>query len=159
MSWNLARIDFNSLGQCSNKSDVSVTQHQLTSPNVWKSFPNSPSTHTICLLQKMTFLDRRIYSWQGFNSLECPLMLRTNYRCVQAFNISVDVAQYVENFHKFTMNTLFLSATKMTFLNWTIYSWQGFNWFGCSLMVRTNHRCVQSLNISVDVVKCVENFH
>ena len=26
-------------------------------------------------------------------------------------------------------------------------------------MVRTNYRCVQSLNISVDVAKCVDNVH
>ena len=26
-------------------------------------------------------------------------------------------------------------------------------------MLKTNHRCVQSLNISVDVAKCVENVH
>ena len=26
-------------------------------------------------------------------------------------------------------------------------------------MLRTNNRCVQSLNISVDDVKCVENVH
>ena len=26
-------------------------------------------------------------------------------------------------------------------------------------MVRTNYRCFQSLNISVDVAKCVENVH
>ena len=39
-------------------------------------------------------------------------MLRTNYKCVQSLNISVDVAKYMEIFHKFTQYTHFLSVTK-----------------------------------------------
>ena len=39
-------------------------------------------------------------------------MLKTNYRCVQSLNISVDVAKCVENAHKFTQFTHFLSDTK-----------------------------------------------
>ena len=37
-------------------------------------------------------------------------MLRTNYRCVQSLNISVDDAKCVENVHKFTKYTHFLSV-------------------------------------------------
>ena len=37
--------------------------------------------------------------------------------------------------------------------------WQGFNSIRCPLMLRANYRCVQSLNISVDDAKCVENVH
>ena len=123
-------------------------------------FTNSPSTLTFCLLQNITCVDWTIYSWQGSNSLGCPLMLQTNYRCVQSLNISVDVAKFVENVHKFTQFTHFLSVTKKNdFLTWTIYSWQGFNSLGCPLMLRTNYRCVQSLKISVDVAKCGENVH
>ena len=48
---------------------------------------------------------------------------------------------------------------KTTSPNWTIYSWQVFNSRGCPLMLRTNYRYVQSLNISVDVAKCLENVH
>ena len=47
-----------------------------------------------------------------FHSIGCPLMLRTNYRCVQSLNISVDVAKCVENVHKFNQFTHFLSVTK-----------------------------------------------
>ena len=83
-------------------------------------------------------------------------MLKTNYRCVQTLNISVDDAKCVENVHKFTMYTHFLSFTCP---DWTIYSWQYFNSLEYPLMLRTNYRCVQSLNISVDVAKCVENIH
>ena len=75
-------------------------------------FTNSPSSLNFCPLQKTTCPDWTIYSWQGFNSLGCPLMLRTNYRCVQSLNISVDVAKCVENTHKFTEITHFLSVTK-----------------------------------------------
>ena len=180
----------------------------------------------------MTCLDWTIYSWQGFNSLGCPLMLKTNYRCVQSLNISVDVAKLCgKSSHTFTHeHSLFGSVTKKTchywtiyswqifnsldvfmssvdaknkllhrcFLirmslnisvdsidrqicgkcstislstltlwpllkftcpDWTIYSWQCFNSLVCPLMLRTNYRSVQSLNISVDVAKCVENFH
>ena len=76
----------------------------------------------------------------------CPLTLRTNYRCVQSLNISVDVTKTcVENIHKFTKYTHFLSVTKNDYW-WTIYSWQGFNSLGCPLMLRTSdYRCVQWL--------------
>ena len=46
-----------------------------------------------------------------------------------------------------------------TYPDWTIYSWQIFNSLVCPLMLQRNYRCVQSLNISVDVTKCVENVH
>ena len=87
-------------------------------------------------------------------------MLRTNYRCVQSLNISVDVAKCVENVHTLIHNTLtFGLLQKMTCLHWTINSWQSFNSLGCPVMLKTNYRCVQLLNISVDVAKCVENVH
>ena len=39
-------------------------------------------------------------------------MLRTNYRCIQSLNISVDDAKCVENVHKFTKYTHFLAVAK-----------------------------------------------
>ena len=69
------------------------TQHQCRSRQMWKIFTNSPSTLTFCLLQKMTSLAWTIYSWQAFNLLGSPLLLRTNYRCVEPLNISVEVAK------------------------------------------------------------------
>ena len=86
-------------------------------------------------------------------------MLKTNYRCVQLLNVGVDIATCVENFHKFTQYTFFLSVTKNSSLHCTIHSWLGFNSLGSPLMLRTNYICVRSHNISVDVAKCVENFH
>ena len=225
----------------------------------------------------MTCPDWTIYSWKGFYLIGCPLLLRTNYRCVESLKISVYVAKCVENVHKFNKFTHFLSVTKNDFswlnnlfmerfllnrmstsvknklqmcwvtqhqcrrcqmcgkcsqinslhslwtvtkndlssLNnlfmakfqlirmssyaknklqmcsvtqnqcrhrqmcwkclqihpvhslfakttcpdWTIYSWKGFYLIGCPLLLRTNYRCVESLNISVDVAKCLENVH
>ena len=72
-----------------------------------KMFTNSPSSLNF---QKTTCPDWTIHSWQGFNSLGCPLILRTNYRCVQSLNISVDDAKCVENVLKFTKYTHFLSV-------------------------------------------------
>ena len=122
-------------------------------------FNNSPNSLTFCPLQKTTCPDWTIYSWQTFNSLGYLLTLRTNYRCVQSLNISVDIAKWVENVHKFTQFTHFLSVTKTICLDWTIYSWQGFNSLVYPLMLITNYRCVRLINISVDEAKCVENVH
>ena len=44
-------------------------------------------------------------------------MLRTNYRCVQSPNISVDVAKCGESFHKFIQYTRIISETKNV-LSW-----------------------------------------
>ena len=68
----------------------------------------------------MSCLGWTIYSWQCFYSLRCPFMLRTNYWCVQSINISVEVAKFVEKFHKFTQYTHFLSVTKND-LSWLNY--------------------------------------
>ena len=65
----------------------------------------------------------------------------------------------MENVHKFTQYTDFCPFQKMTRPNWTIYSWQGFYSLICPLMLKTNYGCVQSLNISVDVAKCLANVH
>ena len=90
-------------------------------------FTKSPSALTFCLLQNITCVVWTIYSWQCSNSFGCPLMMQTNYRCVQLLNISVDVAKCVENVHKFTQFTHFCQLQKTTCPDWTIYSWQGFN--------------------------------
>ena len=75
----------NKLQMCSD------TQHQCrTSPNLWKMFTISLSTLTLWPLLKTTCPNWTIYSWQGFNSLVCPLMLKTNYRCVQSLNFRVN---------------------------------------------------------------------
>ena len=130
-----------------------------------KIFKNSPCTLTFCLFQKMTCPDWTIYSWYCINSWGCPLMLTTNYRCVQSPNISLDVAKCGENFHKFTLYTHFLSL--LCYKKWLVLTEQSFqvmflnSW--CSLMLTTNYRCVQSPNIFCNSLDCrqmwqMENF-
>ena len=89
--------------------------------------------------------------------LVCPLMLRTNYRCV-SHSTSGRSLQMWKIFTN-TPNTLtFHLLQKMTSLVWTIHSWQAFNSLVCPLMLWTNNRCVESLNISV-MSPNVENNH
>ena len=123
-------------------------------------FTNLPSSVTLCPLLKTTCPNWTIHSWQGFNSLVCSLMLKTNYRCVEWINISVDVAKCVVNVHKFNqVHSLFVRYKKTTCPDRKIYSWKAFYSIGYPLMLWTNYWCVQSLNISVDVAKCLENVH
>ena len=84
-------------------------------------------------------------------------MLRANYRCVQSLNISVDVAKCVENVHTLIHYTHFWTVTKKDLSSLNNFSWQSFNSLECHLLLKTNYRCVQSLNISVDVAKFLEN--
>ena len=162
LSWlnNLfvARFQLSSISSyAKNKLQMSsVTQHQCR----WRQMCGKCSQiHQVHSLFVRTCPDWTIYSCQTFNSLGCPLMLRTNYRCVESLNISVDVAKCVENVYTSIHNTHFWTAPKMTCLHWTIYLWKGFYSLRCPLMLRTNYRWVQSLNISVDVAKCLENVH
>ena len=91
----------------------SVTQHQCRRHLMWWKIVHKFTQFTHFLsVTKTTCPNWKIYSWQAFNSLVCPLMLKTNYRCVQSLNISVDVTRCVENVHKFTKFTHFLSVTK-----------------------------------------------
>ena len=53
----------------------------------------------------------------------------------------------------------FCLLQKMTTLAWTIYSWLAFNSLGCPLSQRINYRCVESLDISVEVAKCGKFSH
>ena len=85
-----------------------VTQHQCRSRQMWKIFTNSPSTLTFCQLQKMTCPAWTIYSWQAFNLLVSPLLLRTNYRCVESLNISVEVAKCGKFSQIHTLHSLFV---------------------------------------------------
>ena len=123
---------------------------------MWKTFINSPSTVTLCLLQNITCVDWTIYSWQGSNSLGCPLVLRTNNRCVQSINISVDDAKCVEKLHKFSKYTHFLSVAKY-YLCWLNNLFMArFQLIRMSSYAKNK---VQMCSVSVDVAKCVENVY
>ena len=90
----------------------SVTQHQCRRRQMCGKCSHINSLHSLFDCYKKRLVEWTIYSWQGFNSLGCPLVLRTNYRCVLSLNISADVAKCVENVHKFTQYTHFLSVAK-----------------------------------------------
>ena len=87
----------------------SVTQHQCRRRQM---FGKCSQIHQVHSLFVLTCSDWTIYSWQCFNSLGCPLMLRTNYRCVQSLNISVDVTKCVENIHTLIHYPHFWTVTK-----------------------------------------------
>ena len=87
----------------------SVTQHQCR----WRQMCGKCSQiHQVHSHFVRTCPDWTIYSWQTFNSLGCPLMLRTNYKCIQSLNICVDVAKCVENVHTLIHYTHFWIVTK-----------------------------------------------
>ena len=202
--------------RCVQSLNISVDVAKCVETWITNPWISSIRTHFLSVL-----VSEQSIHGKHFNSLVDVLcMLRTNYRCVQSLNISVDVAKCVENVHtlihythfwtvtkkdlsslnnlfmaKFQLismssyaknklqmcsvtqhqcrrrqmcgkcwqihpvHSLFVRYKKRLVSNWTIYSWQGFNSLVCPLMLKTNYRCVQSLNISVDVAKCVENVH
>ena len=111
---------------------------------------NSHCTFTFCLLQKMTCLDWTIYSWLDFSFWGCFFMLRTNCRCVQSPNISVDVAKFGENYHKYTQYTHVLAVTRNDLSSWTTYSWYGFNTLGSYAMNKLQFVQHQKTSMSVD---------
>ena len=86
-------------------------------------------------------------------------MLKTNYRCVHSLNISVDVAKCVENVHTLIHNTHFWTVTKKDLSSLNNLFMAKFQLISMPSYSKRNYRCVQSLNISVDVTKCVENDH
>ena len=86
-------------------------------------------------------------------------MLRTNYRCVQSTNISLDVAKCGENFHKFTHCTHFSSVTKKWLVLTEHHHGKVSTHSGCPLMLRTNKMCSVIQHHSWDVAKCGDNFH
>ena len=114
LSWlnNLFMVMFHLISMSSyakNKLQMCwVTEHQCGSRQMWKIFTNSPSIHTICLLLKMSSFAWTIYSWLAFYSLGCSLMLRISNRCVESFNISVEVAKCGKVSHINPVHSLFV---------------------------------------------------
>ena len=115
MSWlnNLfmARVKLNRMStNVKNKLQMcSVTQHQCRRRQMCGKCSNINSLHSLldCYKKGLSLLNNLLK--QTFNSLGCHLMLKTNYICVQLLNISVHDAKCVENVHKFTKYTHFLS--------------------------------------------------
>ena len=137
----------------------SVTQHQWKCRQMCGKCSQIHPVHSLFVCYK---------KWLVFTEESIHFNVSTYYRMSSYANNNLLMCSVIQNqcrrrqmcgnFHKFTKYTHFLSVTKMTCLDWTIYSWKDFNSFGSPLMLRTNYSCVQSLNISVDVAKWVENF-
>ena len=92
----------------------SVTQHQCRRRQMCgKCSQIHPVTLNFCPLQKTTcpWLNNLVMARFQLNRMSSYANW-TNNRCFQSFNISVDVAKCVENVHKFTQFTHFLSVTK-----------------------------------------------
>ena len=92
-------------------------QRQCRSRQMWKIFTNSHQyTHFLSITKNdLSWLNNPFMA--SFNSLVCPLMLRTNDRCVESLNISVMSAN-VENIHKFIQYRLFVYyKKKLSWLN------------------------------------------
>ena len=115
-------------------------------------FTNSPSTLTFCPLQKrLLLIEKYVHGkvsthWDVLLCQEQTTVTQHQCRWRQMCGKCLQIHQE---------HSLFVRSCP----HWTIYSWQSFNSLGCRLMLRTNYRCVQLLNIIVDVTKCVENVH
>ena len=101
-------------------------------------------------------MDKKWVNWVNLWTFTTHLAVYTD---VESLNISVYVAKCVENVHKFNKFTHFLSVTKNDFSWLNNLFMERFLLNRMSTSVKTNYRCVESLNISVDVAKCVENVH
>ena len=77
-----------------------------------KVFTNSPSTLTIvCYKNDLSWLNYLFMARFQLISMS-SMMIKTYFRCVQSINIIVGIAKCVQDFHKYTQYTHFLSVTK-----------------------------------------------
>ena len=126
-----------------------VTQHQFRSRQMWKIFTYSPrKTHYFSVIQNdLSWLNNlfmasfQLISMSSYakNKLQMCWVIQHQCRSLQMWKIFTN-----------SQSTLtFYLLQKMTRLVWTIHSWQAFHSLVCTLTLRTNNRCVESLNISV----------
>ena len=138
----------------------SVTQHQCRRRQMCgKCSQIHPDFFTFCPLQKTTWLNNlfmakfQLISMSSYaTTYKLQMCSVTQHQCRRR-QMSGNCS------HINSLHSLLDCYKKKTCHHWTIYSWQSFNSLGCPHMLRTNYRCVQSLSISVDVAKCVENVH
>ena len=80
-------------------------------------------------------------------------MIRTNNRCVESFNISVEVAKCGKFSHIHPVHSI-LSVIQND-LSWLNNLFMvNFQLISMSSLAKKNNRCVESHNISVEVAKC-----
>ena len=81
-------------------------------------------------------------------------MRRINYRCVESLNISVEVAKCGKYSQIHPVHSLFVCYKKWLVLPEQSTHGKLSTHKDAPLMLRTNNRCVELLNISVEVAKC-----
>ena len=95
----------------------SVTQHQCRRHQMWGKYSQIHLVHSLFICYK-----KNDFYWLNnlfmvrFKLIVCPLMLRTNYRCVQSPNISVNVAKIFTNSHT-TLTLYLLQKNDLSWLN------------------------------------------
>ena len=125
-------------------------------------------TSIVCCSHKSTYYWVEILPWiDNLSSLNNLFMARFQHNSMSTYvknklqmcSVTEHLCRRREKYGNFsqihTVHSLFVCYKKLFFLTETIYSWHGFNLLGCSLMLRTNYRCFQTLDISVDIAKCV----
>ena len=164
MSWlnNLfmARFQLNSMSTyVKNKLQIfSVTQHQCRRRQMCgKCFLiNSLHSHLDCYKKDLSSLNNQfiarfqLISMSSYAKNKLQMFYVTQHQC--RHRQKCGKCSKIHQIH-----SLFVRYKKTTCPDWTIYSWQTFYSLGCPLTLRTNYKCVQSFNISVDVAKCEEN--
>ena len=96
-------------------------QHQCRCTGwMWWTCSNTFGKVHLHFMSVLVLIEQSVVcSWQSFNSLRCPLMPRTNCRCLQSLNISVNVTKYVENrFTNSPSSLTFCPLQKTTCPDW-----------------------------------------
>ena len=89
----------------------------------------------------------------SFQNIEMSSYAKKNNRCVASLNISVEVAK-CGKFSQIHPEHSLLSVTKNDLSRLNNLFMVSFQHIGMSSYAKKNNRCVASLNISVEVVKC-----
>ena len=150
--------------QCRRRQMCGKCSHSLTSLRVThfcsvvtKKCSLHPVTHFLSDLNNLFMARFQLIRMSSYAKNKLQMCSVTQHQCRRRQMCGKN------HVHKFTQYTHFLwkMFTKLIHflavacVDWTIYSWQGFNSLGCPLMPRTLCRCFQSLNSSVDNAKCV----
>ena len=127
-------------------------------PNVWKMFTNSQSTLTFCPVTKndLSWLNNlfvarfQLIRMSSYAKNKLQMCSVTQHQCRRR-----QMCGKVSQIHP--VHSLFVRyKNDLSWLNNLFMA--RFQLIRNPLMLGTNYRCVQSLNISVDVAKCVEMF-
>ena len=137
----------------------SITQHQCRRRQMCGKCSQIPSVHSLLSVPKndVSWLNNLFMASFELNRMSS--YAKNKLQMCSVTHIQSSRRHMCEKCLHINSLLTFGLLQEMTCLHWTIYSCQGFNWLRCPLMLKTNYRFLQSLNISVDVAICVENVH